>query len=349
MATRTKELELNSQLVPLFLARVRAVGGPVEALIARFALPADAETLLSVRLPLREFRALAEAVVEATADPSVGLHLGVSLPRGRYGLLEFVARSAGTIRNAFVALLRFSALINDLTEFAVEERGADAVFTHRIAADPLCVGTQGNEYTIGQMVQRVRDLSGRPFAPRRAWFAHEAPSDAAALEAALGTRAIEFGAGGNGFLFDASVLDWPLVGAEPVLHDILWHQADKVREEHSAEDDLLAQARGAIERQLDDGGTVTLERVAPALGTSARTLQRKLAERGTTFQDLLDELRQRLVQRYFADPRLGLAEIAFRLGYSDTRAFQRAFRRWTGDTPGAFRKRGQGAPLATRR
>lgn len=70
---------------------------------------------------------------------------------------------------------------------------------------------------------------------------------------------------------------------------------------------------------------------------SDRTLHRRLEEHGTTFKDLVDEVRFTAARLYLEDPAMGLSEVAFRLGYSDLRAFARAFKRWAGTTPGEYR------------
>jgi AraC-like DNA-binding protein len=85
-------------------------------------------------------------------------------------------------------------------------------------------------------------------------------------------------------------------------------------------------------------GTPTVFGVAGQLHMSARTLGRRLAREGTTFISVLDKLRQELALRYVGSHKISLADVAFRLGFSHTEAFHRAFRRWTGQTPLAYRR-----------
>ena len=86
-------------------------------------------------------------------------------------------------------------------------------------------------------------------------------------------------------------------------------------------------------------GAPTLQTAAAHLRTSPRTLKRRLQEEGTTFQDLLDSVRCDLAKRYLEEPRLALGEVSFLLGFSEPSAFHRAFKRWTGKTPLAYRQR----------
>src|SRR5262249_29868131 len=85
-------------------------------------------------------------------------------------------------------------------------------------------------------------------------------------------------------------------------------------------------------------GEPTLSRLAERLRTSERTLQRRLGSEGTSIKELLDDPRHQLSLRHLADSRESIAEISFLLGFADVRAFHRAFRRWTGTTPAAFRQ-----------
>lgn len=93
-------------------------------------------------------------------------------------------------------------------------------------------------------------------------------------------------------------------------------------------------------------GEVSVDKVARALHQSTRTLQRRLAERGMSWQQLLDRTREQLARQYLRDPGLSLAEIGLLLGYSEQSAFTRAFRRWTGQTPQAYRMAQQTAAAA---
>jgi len=100
-------------------------------------------------------------------------------------------------------------------------------------------------------------------------------------------------------------------------------------------DDLLARVRAQLAPGPD--GYADLERVAGSLLMSARTLKRKLQQRGTTFRALLDDARFRQAQRLLENPDLGIHQVAIALGYRDPACFTRAFRRWSGRTPSQLR------------
>jgi AraC-like DNA-binding protein len=99
--------------------------------------------------------------------------------------------------------------------------------------------------------------------------------------------------------------------------------------------------RSEVERRLEallDSGEVGIDRIARDLGYSRQTLYRRLKSEGTTYERLLDDLRRRLALRLMREQGLAVKEAAYRLGFSDPAAFSRAFKRWTGSSPGEMRR-----------
>lgn len=327
----------TSQLVPLFLARIQASGRDAEQLARAHRLPPDAQASPEVRLPLQTFRELSEAAADLVGDAHLGLHVALDLPKGRYGLLEFIARTAPTIGDAFAQFIRFSTLLNHLIEMNLERRGDDAWFIHRIPGHPDCVGRHGNEFLVAYVLRVTGELSGRPLEPRRICFANAAPEDRRPLEEALGTSRLVFAAGENRIDFPAAVLDLPVQGHDPSLHTFLRAQGEQVRQARPGRESFLDGLRAEIAQAIGRGA-VGIEHVSRRLGMSARTLQRRLGEHGTAYQTLLDEERQRQARELLENHLVSISEIAFRLGYADVGAFIRAYRRWTGRTPHRARR-----------
>ena len=100
---------------------------------------------------------------------------------------------------------------------------------------------------------------------------------------------------------------------------------------------FTAQVEQRLEAALESGD-VGIDRIARDLGYSRQTLYRRLKEEGTTYERLLDGLRRRLALRFIRDQGLSVKEAAYRLGFSDPAAFSRAFKRWTGTSPGEMRR-----------
>jgi AraC-like DNA-binding protein len=136
-------------------------------------------------------------------------------------------------------------------------------------------------------------------------------------------------------------------GADPLWQSLSAEELDWLREHplppstaqvlHAAQPSMLDDVRHAIAEALCDGAP-TIRVVAKRLGTSVRTLQRRLGAEGGVFTTLVEDVRRDVAMRYLADGKANLTDIAFLTGYSELSAFGRAFRRWTGSTPLAVRK-----------
>jgi AraC-like DNA-binding protein len=341
MPLRSPEPLIRTQIVGAALARVRASGGDVDGLIARFDLPATAETDPDCVLPLPALHGFLEAAEEEAADPFLGLRMAVNFPRGIYGIVEFIARNSSTVAEGLRRIVAYASLMTNRVSITFEERDGVGVVEHKIPGEPLANGRHGNEFFISAIVLQARELSGAPCLPNRVWFAHPAPEDVSELVRHLGTPDIRFGVGANGVELDASILALPIRSADAALLTFLDRQAKSAIELAPAVSAFLDQVRRAIREQMErvGRGVPTLEGVAKSLGVSPRTLQRRLGEESCSFRDAVESVREELARRYLADPAMGMGEIAFRLGYSEVSAFLRAFKRWTGVTPSQFRAR----------
>lgn len=330
-------LPMRSQLVAGFVRYVRARGGDADGLIRDCGLAADVETMAEVEWTLGELHTFLERAERASGDPFLGVHVAAEWRQGDYGVLEYACRSAATVGGALQRLSRYASLINDLIRVTVEVRDGVVEVDHCIPEHPLCVGRHANEFFVATMIIRMRALCDDSLAPRRVWFAHPAPTDCRELAGLLGTETLAFDCGSNGFAIDRDILARPLATSDPSLLSILDELAEARLETSDAG---LASVIVAVRRHVRDRlseGLPGIGDTAQALKLSPRTLQRRLADANTSYQAVVDDLRQELGRAYVGNPAMPLAEIAFLLGYGDVSSFLRAFKRWTGTTPSSFR------------
>jgi AraC-like DNA-binding protein len=337
-------LVVRTPFVRVLLEHVRARGGDAEGLARRFAIPpgvlaqGPASPEEEPECAITAIQELTHAAAEHLNDAFLGVHLAASVKRGSYGVIDFAVASAPTVGEALQRLIRYQRLVNTAVSFSVERRGADTLLEHRIPGAPQALGRHGNEYTLTTVVRRCHELCRKAIWPARAWFAHPAPADVSELVAALGTETLQFEAGTNGLMFGPGFYDQPIPAADPALLRVLDTYAASLVSSTPEPTDFRARVEHHIRLRLQDG-TALAERIAPALSMSVRTLHRRLGELGTTFQEILDDVRHRQALVHMGDPMLTVGEVAFLLGYSEPSAFVRAFKRWTNTTPQQHRLR----------
>ena len=184
-------------------------------------------------------------------------------------------------------------------------------------------------------------LVGQQIPLDTAYFAFSCPEEFEEL-AALKPTTVKFDQGSNGFSFDAKYLDYPVVHGEESLEEFVRTAPYRLVIEDPAAQSMTDKVRGLLSR---DVGTEMLaaEQVAARLGVSVTTLRRHLQSEGASFQKLKDGCRMEAAFHYLSCPDYIIGDIAEQLGFDDSSAFFRAFKRWTGLTPGEYRKR-HGAP-----
>lgn len=275
----------------------------------------------------------------AAADPdatTLPLRVGGSMRSDDYGPFGFAWKSAPTLRGSFERAVRYALVLTSVSAYEVEEC-FDGAFMHLRRDGERRLGMRlSNEATLASIMAISREVASQPFRPVAVHLRHAAPSDTAGHEAYFGCP-VHFGADRDAIRVSSQTLVTPnRVGDASIARFFDTLLAAEV----STLDETVPLDRRVLDRVSTalSGGVPALSEVARDLGMSGRTLQRRLAAEGRSFQSLVDEARRRLSLRLLRQPGdVALTEVTFMTGFSDQSAFTRAFRRWTGKTPGAFR------------
>jgi AraC-like DNA-binding protein len=233
--------------------------------------------------------------------------------------------------------LRYQRLVQTLNraELEVTESRARLVVHVRAAhTEPL---RHAIEFVLTFLVLLAGRLTGSPVVPRRVCFAHDKPKQVEDYERVFG-KDLYFNAPVTEMVFDRAILDRPVLSKDVQLRGVLERHAEALLTRLPGGDGLVDRTRIVLVESLRSGRTGVAD-VARRLRMSTRTLQRRLGGEKTSHAQLLESVRRDLALRYVTDLTLSLSEVAFLLGFADQTTFHRAFVRWTGKAPGAFRKR----------
>ncbi|HEX8951757.1 MAG TPA: AraC family transcriptional regulator ligand-binding domain-containing protein [Polyangia bacterium] len=333
---RPKEASSPSPLPPALLRWLAARGLDASLVAARFGLPADAAERDEAPMTPTGLDELLEAAATLVGEPSLALRLSGELPFRRYGLHELAARASGTVREAMQRVARYGSLVHPRMSFRLDEEGGEARWRQQMRGYPRGVGRASNEYAVGTALVHLRRAAGGAATVRRVWLMHPRPRELGPLHRFFGTRELDFGCDDNGLAFDAALLDRATPEGDPRLLATVEPLAEEALRAQPPAHDFAAEVATRVRALLPDGGSV--DDVAAALHMSARTLQRRLGEAGTQFSEVLDEVRADEARRALAASDAPLAELAWRLGFADLASFSRAFKRWTGQPPGTYRR-----------
>lgn len=340
---------MRSRLVPLLLGHARRKGADDARLADRFGIPLpcrDETTwdLDAPPVPISAVIELAGAVARELDDEWLGLSLAGDLPRGVFGVQEFAVRNAPTIGEAALRLVRYQRLTNDAIVWDAKQTDSAAILSLSVPGAPAGLGRHLNECLIAVALRYTRELVERPIVPHRVELAQMGPPpDPGSFAEQLGIPEPVLGTGANLLAFDRAVWDQAIPSADAALLPIVERYAQHLMPVEDSARGWEARVRDHLRRQLS-GGAPTLEAAAAAIGMTARSLQRRLQEAGTSYRVLLDGLREAEARRLLAQTDVPVDEISFLLGYSERRAFNRAFSRWTGRSPSAYREAARGGP-----
>jgi AraC-like DNA-binding protein len=308
-------------------------GVDAERVLAAARLSRQALGSFDNRLPHDQVRTLWEAAASACRDGAFGVHVAEALPAGAYDLFDYLLATAATLGDSVARLARHVRLLHDHTRLhvIVEPRSA------RVIASAPVTAPQYDEFWLTLLVQRTRRATGVHWLPDGASVQHERASDDGELARALGC-AVTFGAPQTELRLRRPVLQLPNLTADAPLAAILERYATALQDGLPPDETLVARGSSAIARQITRQ-LPTLAATARSLGQPTRTLQRRLSAHGVTHSGLVDEVRRALALKSIGDAGVAITEIAYRLHFADPAAFYRAFKRWTGLSPRAYRAR----------
>jgi len=276
-----------------------------------------------------------EELARRSGDDAVGIHLAERIEPGAFAAMDYAARSAKDLRHAMLRFVRYCRLIHDAARVYLTEEGPEARLGFTLAGDRMPF-RQGAEFMVAVWLCSARQMTGRRLVPRCVRFQHPRPERSTEHGRLFGCEVL-FGEEASEVVLDSAELDVPVKSADATLGILLDRYADEMLRRLPAAEGIVDQVRQVVTEVLRDGEP-SIEHLAPRLGVSVRSLQRRLREAGTSYKQVLDQVRHDLALRYLTAGELSIGEVAFLLGFSEPSAFHRAFKRWTGSTPGEFRR-----------
>lgn len=316
----------HNMLTPEVLAH------PVFARVSEIQEAFDNNVMLA--LPIEDLTDMLDQVAVLKGAGFFGVDVAKRVTAAHLGVLGYVLLACPHLGAALNRLEKYARLLD--RSFFMEITGDEKYITFswplmiREVYHPLFA-----EMGIATFVQYARNLTGKDLPLQSVSFCHEPIVDVSRYTEFFGCP-VQFNQPEAFMSFEINHLNTPLRQPDERLLTILENQAMQALAQIPNQQQFLQQVH-AIMLTLCRETLPTLDEVASRLNMSARTLQRKLSDHGFTFQQLLEQTQQHLAEQYLKDERLQLVEIAQLLGYSDQSAFTRAFKRWTGNTPKAYR------------
>lgn len=329
------------------IAFVRGAVGALDreqrsAVLAEAGIAGELLAQPAARVPARAFATLWMAVARVLDDEFFGLDARRMKP-GSFALLTHAAAGQGTVERGLKQVLRGFALLLDDIDAALSITGRDACITlaNRIKRDHQNRDDArrfADETLLVMIHGLLCFLAGRRVALTRLDWAHTRPAHSDEFRSMF-TPLQQFEQAATTIHFDARILAAPIAVDAAALATFLRDAPQSVFLKQVAPSALAERVRRLARRSLlDRSESPALESLAATLDMAPSTLRRRLEDEGAGWQQLKDGVRRDLAIQRLADQRLTLDDVAAQLGFNDTSSFHRAFRKWTGSPPGAWRR-----------
>ena len=255
--------------------------------------------------------------VEASGDPALGLHVAAGLERGSMDLLEYLARSCETLGDAIDAVTRYRRLVHDALELELQLKGELAIWTFGVARG-LRWHPAAADFLAALFARCFQDMTDGAVVAEAVWLRHPPPSYRAEYAAVVPCE-VEFRREVDAVVLSRRALKHPLSTADERLRRVLERQAVQMLDSMPQQQTFTARVVTHIRRAIE-AGDPHVGPVARTLGVSPRTLRRRLQDEGTSFGNLLDEVRRDMALDRLAADRSSIPEIATGLGSRESRA-----------------------------
>jgi len=309
-------------------------GRDPEPLFTRAGISPDAIKTAGARVPFSVIDRLWREASQIITDPCFGLRAGEFWHPSHWHALGYAWLSSRTLRDGLNRVQRYSHMLSPTAEIVLEDNKAGLTLILE-SAPGIAPRPNRIDALFASLLEMCRINYGREFNLVSVKLRREKPPCFQAYQEIF-EAPVEFEAAQDSLILPSAAVDQPLISDNPQL--VLLH--DRIIIDYLAKlkkGNIVNRVKAAILNRLPSG-EASQQKVAPLVGLSVRSLQRKLKGQDTSYQKLVDEIRSELAHSYISDMETDLTEIAFLIGFSEQSAFSRAFKRWTGKSPKQVRE-----------
>ncbi len=290
----------------------------------------------AANLPVADYLALFNYAATTLGNDCIGISVGSSIDLSDFGFAGQLAHHCATLRDSWQAAEKYVGTVSPLMSVKLVEAGISSRIGYDVISVPSKLCRQDVEMSVVTFVRFIRAYAGETWLPDSVGFKHSAPQDLSAYHSLFG-QDVRFDQPANTLVFPSAVLDTRVSHSDPALLAILREHADSLLADLDRKDNLVAMLRFSIVRTI---GTDLCNAgvVARSLFMSPRTMNRHLKRLDTSFRRLKQSIIEEIAKDALLNSPTSVIEIALKLGYAESAAFDRAFKKNTGLTPMEYRR-----------
>jgi len=340
-------LSTSVDLLNILLKYASRLGIDEPTIISEVSVDLAAYRLNEARIPIHTFHSIWSFIFNRSKDPDFGLHFGEQSHTWLSGhLLYAMMMNCENVEHAIRKNFQYHNLIMDIIRPMIKVKTPLAYLTWEMGHPAVAPERHLSESVLALFASMLRFLTGDQFKLTEVRFTHPCPGSTAEHERIFQAPLV-FGQKKNEIVLSKNCLSNPILLANPKIMEGLEQLVQRALHRAYAQNSWKEKVAQILFKALLQEKKTDIETVAQHLAMTIRNLQLKLKEEGTSFRKLLDEVRKQIAIGYLKDGNDSICEIALLLGFADQSAFHHAFKRWTGKTPGEYRRHlvsGSGRP-----
>jgi AraC-like DNA-binding protein len=313
-----------------------SLGIDTEAVLASMGLDPSAFKDSDARIPIELYIRIEDEAARVAGDPCFGLHMGELADSGSWSVLGYMMMNCCSLGEAFEKSGKYYRIIGDLIEGKLSFRKGRVRVVLATPPNAPILSRHCFECTISSSVVMMRKLTGLDLSPLEVRFDYPEPESRMEYERVFRCPVL-FGQGETSMTLDPAIAKMPILYANPSLLERIEGYAREFLADLEEKDAATRAATRLILARLADE-SLSIRTVASEMSMSVRTLQSRLEAEGHRFGELLSGARESLARRYLRE-NFSVEEITCLLGFSEPSVFRKAFKKWTGLTPGEYRER----------
>jgi AraC-like DNA-binding protein len=303
-------------------------------LLSSLGISPDVLTLPDGRISSEEYSRVQNELIRITGNPDFGLHMGEYAIPGSWSVLGYILMNCPTIGDSLAKYGNYSNIVGTYLKAHVTKTPKIIKISFVETSLESFANRHCSDAALSALARMIRNLAGSQINPVQAAFAYEKPASIKEYNRIFASPLV-FSSGENALMYDSKIASIPVVLASPSLLNHLEKYADEyiIRMDTGS---FAAQVSRVIMESIGKA-PLSVETAAKNLSISARTLQHRLKSEKTDFSTLLQDIRERLAKKYLLEHH-SVDDISYLLSFAEQSIFRRAFKKWTGKTPGEFVK-----------
>lgn len=289
------------------------------------------------RLSGSEAQKILETAVRLTKDENLGLHQGERLSKGFSNILGYILMNCSTLKECSEKYCRYEKIIDSTSISDLNIVDKNAVLSNITVDKALEENRQFSDFKIAGMLSYIKLLSGEKLQLHEVHFTYSKPKNTSEHERIFQSK-VCFEKSANALIFNKELLNTPVTEPNKKLLLLFEKNAQEILETLNNNNIYTNMVTEIILGEITKYNLPSIEDVSKKLSLSVRKLQLYLQKEDTSYIKLIKEIRKSVAEKYLKDRNISIDEITYFLGFSETSAFHRAFKSWTGLTPAQFRK-----------